>query len=352
MPVSWIKPTWEHAVSRFMCVTLGVIDVLQTNFLNEIGLDNEIPGIDREAAAVIVAESLEADRVWNLPPDQLLGGFNQGPESDFKTAVLAEMLFTADQEAQQQNRQNSQADFWALAMASLEKIALTPTASPLLWYEDIYWELAQDAGKDAPDETLDWLKRGLVHNLHFNAGNNGIPILRDLVDVYIANGELEHGLNMLTALLHQAPDDIWTYNLVAITFDKYGLDGLGIQATQRGLQLLDAKGDPEDLRPQLEDCLKDMQSNQSQDREADIPPGIKVAFRTALELDFDAGKRGPIADLCRELVPDLDRIIVKTRLNPAQIPLPDREKIIQHFIYGADATPKKKTRRGRRKRRR
>ncbi len=40
MPVSWIKPTWEHAASRFMRVTLGVIDVLQTNFLNGISLDN------------------------------------------------------------------------------------------------------------------------------------------------------------------------------------------------------------------------------------------------------------------------------------------------------------------------
>ena len=31
--------------------------------------------IDGDAAAVIVAESLDPDRGWNLPPDQLLTGF-------------------------------------------------------------------------------------------------------------------------------------------------------------------------------------------------------------------------------------------------------------------------------------
>jgi hypothetical protein len=352
MPISWIKPTWEHAASRFMCVTLGVIDVLQTNFLNWISLENEIPGMDEEKAAVIVAESLEADRVWNLPPDELLNGINQGPESDFKTAALAEMLFAVDQEAQGQNRQNSHADFRALAMASLEKIALTPTASPLLWYEDIYWELAQNVRQDTPDGALDWLKQGLAHNLHFNGGDNGIPILRDLVNIYLEKGELEHGLGMFTALLYHEPDDIWTYNFAAITFDLYGLAGLGLQATQRGLQLLDAKGDPEELRPQLEACLKAMQTNQGQDRDADINPEVKQNFQTALELEFDSGEGGPIADLCHELVPDLDRIFVKTRLNSTHMPLPDREKIIQQFTHGAATTPKKESRRRRRKRRR
>jgi hypothetical protein len=334
-----------------MCVTLEVIDVLQTNFLNWISLDNEIPGMVEEKAAVIVAESLEADRIWNLPPDQPLSEFDSGPESDFKTAVLAEMLFAGEQEAQQQKRQNSQVDFWAMAMAHLEKIALTPTASPLLWYEDIYWELAENVRENSPDKALDWLKQGLAYNLHFNDGDNGILILRDLADIYLEKGELEHGLNMLTALLYHEPDDIWTYNLAAITFDQFHLPQLGLQATHRGLQLLDAKGDPEDLRPQLEDRLKDMQTNRNRERDADISAEVRQAFLSALKLDFDSGERGPVADLCHELVPDLDHIIVKTRLNTSQMPLPDREKIIQQITYGITPTPKKKTPRRRRKRR-
>lgn len=335
-----------------MCVTPGVIDVLQTNFLNGMRLENVVPGIDWETAAVIVAESLEADRVWNLPPDQLLSGFNLGPESDFKTAVLAEILFTADQDVEKQSRQNSKIDLWALAMASLEKIALSPTASPMLWYEDIFWELAVGARNDDPNEALDWFKRSLAHNLHFNAGDNGISILLDLVDIHILHRELEQGLDILTALLHHAPDDIWIYNFIAITFDQDGLVRLGIQATQRGLQLLDAEGDPEGLRSQLEEILKTMKSKQDQDREADIPPAVKQAFQSALALDFEAGTRGAVADLCRELVPDLDRTFVKSRLTPTQIPLPDREKTIQYFTGRAAVPPKKKTRRGRRKRRR
>jgi hypothetical protein len=352
MPVDQIKPTWEHANSRFMCVTLGVIDELQTIFLNGSSLDNKIPGIDRNKAAVIVAESLEADRVLHLSTDQLLFGSNQGPVSDFKTAILAEILFLADQIDRQQNRYASQVNHWALAMASLEKIGHTPTASPLLWYEDIYWELAQVSRKDAPDEALNWLKRNLAHNLRFNSGNNGLEILRDLADIFLEKGEIEHGLHLLTVLLHNAPDNIWIYNQAAISFDQYGLAGLGVQATKRGLQLLDAKGDPEELQPQLEDCLQTMQSDRNQNHEADIPSEVKESFEAALKLDFDAGRQAPINNLCRELVPDLGHTFVKKRLTPAQFPLPDREKILQHFSPDAVKPLKKNTRRRRRKRRR
>jgi hypothetical protein len=147
MPNPMTRPNWEHASSRYMCVTPEVIDLLQTNFINGISLVDAIPGIDSNTAGVIVAESLEADRIWNLPPDQLLSGFNQGPESDFKSAVLAELLFEAAEVAHKEDRHDTEQNLWSVAMASLEKIARSLTASPLLWYEDIYFELAQNAQK-------------------------------------------------------------------------------------------------------------------------------------------------------------------------------------------------------------
>ncbi len=349
MPTSLIKPTWEHASSRFMCVTPGVIDVLQTNFLNRISLVNAIPDIDGDTATVIVAESLEADRVWNLPPDQLLTGFSQGPESDFKSAVLAEMLFETANMIHQNKIQGSGTDLWALAMAGLDKIARSPTASPLLWYENIYFDLAQGAQRDAPEEAPDWHKRSLAHNLYFNAGNSGVQILRDLAESYLIEGELERGLQMLIALLHHAPDDIWTYNLMAISFDQFGLTQLGTQAIQRGLQLLNAKGDEESLRPQFEDCMIAMQNSSLRGSEADVNPMVIDAFQDALALDFDSGKPQSIPDLCRGLVPDLDLIPVKRPLKPAQMPLPDRDKIIKRLSQPKASSPKKKTRRGRRK---
>lgn len=351
MSATYPLPTWEHASSRYMCVTHGLIDVLQANFLNGIVLNHDVPHIDWETAAVMVAESLEADRVINLPPKQILFGINQEPESDYKTAQLVEIMFELEKLNQRNTSTEPQRSYRAIAMDSLEKIALTPTASPLLWYEDIYMELADVNQRDDPKKTLDWYKRGLAHSLRFNDGYNGIPFLRDMADVYLDKGELDHGLTMMTALINQSPDDIWIYNQMAITFNRYGLVRLGIQATQRGLQLLDAIGDPESLRSQLEESLETLHTSLNSDREADLSFSVVQAFQGALELEFDTGKHSPIADLCQELVPDLDKIFVKRRLNPLEFPLPDREEVIRYFLLHSTVPAKKKTHRGRRKNR-
>jgi hypothetical protein len=347
MPHPLTKPNWEHAASRYMCVTPGVIDLLQTHFIKGISLVDAIPGMDGDTAAVIVAESLEADRVYNLPPDQLLTSFGQGPESDFKSAVLAEMLFGAADLSHEKEDHDSEHKLWAIAMANLEKIARSPTASPLLWYEDIYLELAQGIQGDDPKEALNWHKRSLAHNLRFNEGNSGVQIIRDLVEAYLAKGELERGLSMLIALLHHAPDDIWTYNLMAISFSRFGLTQLGLQAIERGLQLIDVRGDEEHLRKQFEDCKTDMQDSMLRDREADVNPVVIGAFQDALQLDFDAGQPRPVADQCRELVPDLDRVPVKRPLTSAQMPLPDRVEILQLLSQSNTTSTRKKVRRGR-----
>jgi hypothetical protein len=332
-----------------MSVTYGVIDLLQTNFFNRISLVDAIPGMDGDTAAMIVAESLEADRVWNLPPDKLLAGYAQRPENDFKSAILAEILFETSDVAFKEKLQEAEGNYWALAMASLEQIARSPTASPLLWYEDIYFELAQGAQKDSPEESLDWHKRSLAHNLLFNEGESGVQILRDLAESHLFKGDLERGLRMLAALLHHTPDDIWTYNLMAITFDKLGLTQLGSQAIQRGLQLINAKGDEEQLRQQFENYMIAMQNSSLHGREADVSPRVIDIFQEALALDFDAGQRQPIIDLCRELVPDLDLIPVKSPLKPAQIPLPDPEETFQLLSRLVALPPKKRTHRGKRK---
>jgi hypothetical protein len=185
--------------------------------------------------------------------------------------------------------------------------------------------------------------------LHFDEGSNGVQILRDLAESCLAKGELERGLQMLTALLHHAPEDVWTYNLIAISFDRFGLTQIGEQAIQRGLQLLDAKGDKERLRQQFERCKIDMQNSSLRGREAEISPKYIDALQDALNLDFDAGQPRPIAQLCLELVPDLDRITVKRPLTSAQMPLPDSERALQLLSQLKVPTQKKRTRRRRRK---
>jgi hypothetical protein len=50
---------------------------------------------------------------------------------------------------------------------------------------------------------------------------------------------------------------------------------------------------------------------------------VLADLRAALALDFDAGEGRPIADLCRELVPDLDQVPVKRRWEKPDLPPPD-----------------------------
>lgn len=348
-----LKPTWAHAGSRFMCVTQNVIEELQTAFFNALRLENVIPDIDGETAAVIVAESLEADRIWNfLLQGNLseLDNIRSGTKSDYKKASAAELLFQASEAARKISGQEQAEEFWALAMAILENIARSPVASPMLWYEDIFDELGFRSLPHNPREALDWFKRELIHSLHFNNSDNSHQILRSISEACLTTGELELGLQILLRLLQIAPNDIWNYNIMAISFEKFGLTQLGKQAAQRGLQLLDAIGDPDHLRKQFEKSISDMQNSKQKGREAEVSATMIESFQNALELALDAGQPYPTKELCYELLPDLVKIPVKQPMKPADINLPDRDEIYRELssASGVQET-KKKTHRGRRK---
>ncbi len=342
-----IKPTWEHANSRFICVTLGVIDTLQSRYLSEQSLESVIPDISLSKAETIVAESLEADLIWNLPAEELLSGiFAERSISDFKRVALFEILFTFHRIALEHKEKDRAGEFWALAMATLQKVAESPLASPLLWYEDIFWELSSNSRLDAPDESIDWLKRGLAYNLHFNEGNNAYQHLLDIADVYMLKGDLNQGAKILTKLLHHDPANIWSYNLMAISFDKYGLTEIGTQAIQRGLELIKQRGNEEQLQDQLEDRREAMENSSIKGREANLDAAIRSNLRDALTLDFDIKSSQPIESLCHELIPDLFEVPVKRPMTPGDFPLPDRDEILAEFRRFQKPSPKRKTKRG------
>jgi tetratricopeptide (TPR) repeat protein len=203
------------------------------------------------------------------------------------------------------------------AWAALEQALDSPTASPLLWYEEAFYDVAQEYRFEGERRAVELMKRGLAHNLWHNQGNNVDSFLRDWAETYLWVGELDQGLAILTTLLRNDPADIWTYNLAAITFDHFGLANLGIEAAQRGLEVLALTGDSEGLQGQLTRSLDRLRQSEKRNREVDITPSVLVGFRAALVLDLSAGLRMPIIELCRELIPDLDQVPVKEL---AQIP--------------------------------
>jgi tetratricopeptide (TPR) repeat protein len=269
---------------------------------------------------------LEADHLWDTLPEMLLGKSlpePQGELSDFGRAALAELFFAAADQAREAGDEKRELVFRALASGALEELLDSPTASPMLWYDDIFHDVGQELRRLGQPRAVEFFKRALAHDLHHDEGRNAANGLRDVAETYLWLDELDEGLDILAAMLRNDPADIWTYNLMAILFDGFGLTEIGTQATRRALELIEATGDPEKLHDQLLDCLDDMERSERRGREAGVAPAVLADLRAALALDFDAGEGRPIADLCRELVPDLDQVPVKRRWEKPDLPPPD-----------------------------
>lgn len=319
-------PYDEHATSRYMCVTVNVIDKLQRDYFAGRYLGRSIPDLDETKAAVIVAESLEGDRILNLPPNELFDGSYEtlfDPVSDWPRAVMAELFFATADFAREMENKSKHRHFWALAWATLEENLNSPVASPMLWYQDIFFDVGQQLRMRGEHEAVDLFKRAVAHDLHFHDGTNAESLLMELAETYLWVEDPDTGLEILTALLRDDPSYIWIYNLMSITFDRFGLTEIGAEAARRGLELVEATGDPEDLRDQLVASLDDMEQSERHGREAEVDPEVLADLRDALNLDFDAGEHRSTVALCHELVPDLDQVRLMRPPEKPDLPPPD-----------------------------
>jgi tetratricopeptide (TPR) repeat protein len=316
-----------HALSRYTAVTEGVIAKCQQDFRAGYDMGRSIPGLHATKATLIAVQSLAADALVHAPPDVILVR-PFGPLDDWSLAVLAEILFSI--EDQMRGRigilKGQRRRVLERAWAALEQALDSPTTSPLLWYEDIFIDMAQEYRMKGEQRAIELMKRGLAHNLHYNEGNNVDSFLRDLAETHLWLGELDRGLEILTALLRNDPADIWTYNLVAITFDRFGLVDVGMEAARRGLDVLAATGDPEGLHDQLLRSLDDLRQSENRGREPGVAPSVLADFRAALALDLSTGLHRPLTALCHELIPDLDQVPVKRLPQAPDLPPSSKQK--------------------------
>jgi len=327
MPIPWIQ-----AASRYQCVSTDLIEILKNAFFKNQDFSKIASSLDLEKASLIVAETLQADlAIKQFYKMSLLGQVNGNvitEESDFVLAAIAELTRVMAEEAQTDN-QKEYTNLLATSFALLGKIANSPTASPMLWYEDIFWDLAEAVEPWRPKEALKFLKRGLAHNLRFNNGNNVFNFLQDIADWHIENKEFDRGLQIFTALLREKPGDIWIYNGLAFSCIDNNLEEIGVQAAQRGLELIEVKGDTDNLSSQLKQILKDRSSAKNAVR---IKPSVLRDLSTALSLDFNATTSRTLDVLCRELIPDFDSIPVKRPLTYLDLPLPDRNLMLKELL--------------------
>jgi tetratricopeptide (TPR) repeat protein len=331
-----LLPFEEHGTSHYQCVSVGVIDALQRAYFSGRDLTDSVPSFDRVEAAVVVAESLEADRLITLFPEGVFEGSFEplfGKLSDFPSAVMADVFFSLLDVGEEMEHETTR-DVWAMAWALLEKTLDSPVASPMLWYEDIFNDVARQAAKAGDFQAVKLLKRSLAHDLRFHDGVNVDGLLRDLADAYLQVGDPDSALEILTGLLRDDPGDVWTYNMAAISFDDFGLTAIGAEATRRGLALVDATGDPHQLRGQLTECLDRLQQSDGGGAETQVDPDVLADFRAALKLEVESGKHRPAAGLARWLVPDIDRVPVKRP--PKKPDLPPPEMMMQRLGMSVD----------------
>lgn len=302
----------EHATSRYGSVSESVINILQKEYQEGHYLGNCIPGTDANEAILIATESLKADTLLDNLINNQVSFFDLPAKGycDWSLVAAAEFFLALADDLQDRGEPKLQEEWWALGWATLEKVVLSPTASPLVCYEDLYSDLCQKMAEFNDIKAFDYLKRALAHNLAFNQGDNAENYLRDLADLFFRFNKYDKGIPILTALLQNDPSNIWVYNQIAISFSEFGMIDMGKKATTRALELIASTGDPEELHDQLADALASYNSPQK-NKEHRVKPRILADLNAALELDFNTGIRRPISELCYELVPNLDRVPVK-----------------------------------------
>jgi tetratricopeptide (TPR) repeat protein len=307
------------AMTRYTAVSQRVIEKLRADYWAGLPLGQRIPGLDEVAAAIIVQDSLRADQLVMKPLEELLDSDLKGL-SDWELAVEAEFLFFVAASGTKQAK-NIPPELSRLletrAWAALEAALDSPTASPMLWYGDMFFDVAQEYRLRGNRRAIDLLKRALAHDLRFDEGKNAAGMLRDLAEAHVELGDSDLGIGLFAQVLRNYPADIWTYNELAFLLDSPDLAELAIEATAKGLALIEATGDPEKLEEQLLEQLERLQANRQPGSTVKLDPNVLGEMRAALAMDFDAGSGLSAEELCRKLVPDLDRVPVK---KPPQMP--------------------------------
>ena len=318
----------QHATTRYQRVSDAIIDEVQRAHREGGDLYKVAPWLAHDVKRTILAVTLDADRAAKLPLRRLLADEDAlGPMTDFKRAVVAELLVNAPAAAR---ARASDEAIDARAMTLLEEAGRSPTACPALDYGPLYRDLAEAVLLSEDDGernvALDWLQRALAYALGFDKGEGVVSGLIDLASAYLQIGDLDRGLAILTRLLERDPADIWVYRFMATGFGVVGLGSLGLRAAAQGLELLDDEAD-EELRDELLMAQFELQTDQGLGREAKVSAPVLQAFEAAFGLPPDAGHDVSPEALCAALVPGWADVPAKTPLRFKDLPEPIRRAL-------------------------
>ncbi len=300
--------------SRYCCVTPLAIEAC----IDAVRLGNEesaLPGFGAREAALVARDVLEAERLLDLEPAELTAGL-PALHGDWAHACLVEVLEYAAMKFRQAQEYDGAVRSESLAHDTRLQIVASPWCSPLLWYGDIFFDVAQEQARRKERACLEMQRRHLAHELRFDEGLNARAGLQDLAWFHVALGEAEHGLRIYAELVRDDPSDVWSYNSIAMCLCENGLPELALKAAERGLALTRLK-DEHGLKAQLRDLTQELK-----DLRDELYPSTAALLQEALALDVNSGPRRPPHELCRLIVPDIDTVATK-----GPEPMPDAEQL-------------------------
>lgn len=304
----------EHDLyTRYLRLSHADLHTIQRTFLTGGDLRRVLPWLSVEDKRTIAAETLDALEVLRHSRRKLRDPHaDLGPMTDFKRALIAEHLLGPQRDLHETQTSRVQ--------ALLEEVARSPTASPTLEYEPLYRDLAEVALLREDAVALEWLKQALVHNLYYHHGDDLVFELIDLASAYLQLNNLDLGLMILTRLLQMQPENVWIHRFMATGLGTLGLRRLAREAAERGLELVDATDDPEDLADTFLIAQVTLHTAGNRDRESDVSPEVLRNLRQALAHRVPAKHADTPEQILHELIPDLDQIPVKRPLRYSDLP--------------------------------
>ena len=170
-------------------------------------------------------------------------------------------------------------------VAALELALRSLMVNELVDYSQLYLDvIGYYLWKGESETALRWA----VTNVAFTAQHDRDSLLaawRELGSTYLETGQPEVGLGIFARLIERNPGDIWNYNSMELVLSQVKLNRLAVEVSRRGLELL-AKNDPEGLRSQFKDFVKEAQAELTKgvDETELISADVLQALRAAMAL--------------------------------------------------------------------